>query len=424
MADDGRWRDGAGLRWLFLDLNSYFASAEQQMRPELRGRPVIVVPVDSDFTCAIAASIQAKTFGIRTGTGVREAKALCPDLLVVNARPDVYVELHQKIMAEIDRHIPVWKVCSIDECVCRLAGPEQLQDNAVDLARRVQAGVRANVGECLRSSVGLAPSRFLAKTASGMQKPDGLVVLREDELPGPLLDLPLKTFPGVGPRMVKRLAAAGVHDTASLWNLTASRARQIWGSIEGERLWYALHGVDSEQVVNKQASISHSHVLAPELRTPEKARLVARRLAVKCGMRLRRMGLTGGGLHLILDLQDHRSATLERRFPQTADTFVFLKAVDEMWDALAPQLRSKRLRYVGMAVVRIGEADAGAPDLFGWTPGQEADPRKLRLCQALDSLNRKYGKDTISIGELPDLPDFVGAKIAFNRIPEKAEFAE
>eukprot|EP01037_Dinobryon_pediforme_P025324 gene25324-27431_t len=112
------------LRWLFLDLNSYFAAVEQQLAPELRGKPILVAPVHSDTTVAIAASIEAKRYGIRTGTPVWEAKRLCRELIVVPARHDKYVEFHEAIVAEIWKHIPVTKVCSIDEVACRLLDNE------------------------------------------------------------------------------------------------------------------------------------------------------------------------------------------------------------------------------------------------------------------------------------------------------------
>ena len=115
--------DAAGLRWLFVDLNAFFASVEQQQNPDWRGRPVIVRPVESEYSGAIAASYESKAFGVRTGMQVAEARRLCPGLIVAEARPDLYVQIHKQIMAEIDRHVPVWKVGSIDECSCQLIGP-------------------------------------------------------------------------------------------------------------------------------------------------------------------------------------------------------------------------------------------------------------------------------------------------------------
>lgn len=423
--------DSAGLRWLFIDLNAFFASVEQQMNPDWQGKPVIVRPAQSEYTGAIAASYESKAWGVHTGMRVSEARKLCPGLIVAEARPDLYVTVHKKIMAEIDRHVPVWKVGSIDECSCELLGPERQEANAVALARRIQAGILENVGDCLRSSIGLAPSRFLAKTACGMKKPAGLTILRANELPGPLLDLPLSKYPGIGSRMRTRLEAAGVMDTAGLWAMSARQARAVWNSIEGERIWRGLHGLDSEPTpVKPPASISHSHVLAQAMRTPEKARAVARRLVVKCGARLRRMGLTGAGVSLHLDMgpkgarRGWDTTGLSCPVAPTQDTFALLTALDGLWRKVEPELEAGRLSYVGVGVHGLKARDAFETDLFDTGPDQGGEAPSLRLSQALDALNRRFGKDTVSIGPKAGLPEFIGAKIAFTRIPEAEDFWE
>ncbi len=426
-------QDGAGLRWLFLDLNSYFASAEQHMRPELRGRPIIVVPLLSDHTGAIAASIEAKTFGIKTGTHVREAKKLCRDLVIVEARPDRYVEIHDQVMAVLESHIPIDKIHSIDEAACRLLGQQQSEAEARSLARRIQTDIRAKVGSCLRSSVGLGPSKLLAKIASGMEKPDGLTVLRQNELPGRLLDLPLIKLTGIGRNMERRLQAHGIDTVEKLWALQPNALRRIWGGVGGERFWYALHGQDVPDIVTKRRSISHSHVLGSAVRPVEAARGVARRLVVKCGTRLRRMGFLTSSLSLFIELESEAARSGwrrggmsgERRLPYTADTFVMLDAADDVWRTMTGKLpRGTRLRYVGVACSGLIEAASTEPDLFGWTPGAEDSPRSARLLKAMDALNARYGKDTVTLGPQTAIAKFVGAKIAFNRIPEKAEFVE
>ena len=431
----GQYEDGARLRWLFIDLNAFFASVEQQMNPEWRGKPVIVRPAKSEYTGAIAASYESKAFGIYTGMRVSEARKLCRGLIVAEARPDLYVKIHKKIMAEIDRHIPVWKVGSIDECSCELLGPERLEVNAVALARRIQAGIRMNVGDCLRSSIGLAPSRFLAKTACGMKKPAGLTVLRANELPGPILHLPLSKYPGIGSGMRARLAAAGVVDTAGLWAMSARQARAVWNSIEGERIWRGLHGLESDvPVPNPPASISHSHVLAQEMRTPVKAKAVARRLMVKCGARLRRMGQTGASISLHLDMGPKHAPRSARRGWETAglhcalaptqDTFALLTALDGLWRKVEPELEAGRLSYVGVAVHHLKPVGSFETDLFDDGPDQGGTAPSLKLSQALDALNKRYGKDTVSIGPKAGLPEYIGAKIAFTRIPDEADFYE
>ena len=402
-----------------------------RQNPDWRGRPVIVRPAISEYTGAIAASYESKAFGVRTGMQVAEARRLCPDLIVAEARPDLYVQVHKQIMHEIDQHVPVWKVGSIDECSCQLIGPERQEANAVALARRIQAGILKNVGECLRSSIGLAPSRFLAKTACGMKKPAGLTILRADELPGAILHLPLSQYPGVGSRMRERLTAAGVADTAGLWNMTAKEARAVWNSIEGERIWRGLHGLDSEPTPEKPpASISHSHVLAQAMRNPDKARAVARRLMVKCGARLRRMGLTGAGISLHLDMvpkgakRGWDTTGLTRAVAPTQDTFALLAALDALWRRVEPELEAGRLSYVGVGVHGLKARDAFEADLFDIGPDQDGDAPSLRLSQALDALNKRYGKDTVSIGPKAGLPEYIGAKIAFTRIPDEADFYE
>src|SRR6202142_889127 len=143
------------LKWLFLDLNSYFASVEQELRPELRDRPMAVVPLLADTTCCIAASYEAKKYGVRTGTQVGEAKRLCPGIVLVEARHELYVDYHYRVVEAVESCLPVTSVMSIDEMACRLLGKEQPLLSALELARQVKDAVR-QVGSTLRCSVGLA----------------------------------------------------------------------------------------------------------------------------------------------------------------------------------------------------------------------------------------------------------------------------
>src|SRR6201997_5412248 len=166
--------DAPRLQWLFLDLNSYLASVEQELRPELRDRPMAVVPLLADTTCCIAASYEAKKYGVRTGTQVGEAKRLCPGIVLVEARHEVYVDYHHRIVEAVESCVPVTSVMSIDEMACRLIGREQPLLAALELAAKVKLAVRQKAGETLCCSVGLAPNRYLAKVASDMEKPDGL----------------------------------------------------------------------------------------------------------------------------------------------------------------------------------------------------------------------------------------------------------
>ena len=213
------------LKWLFLDLNSYFASVEQQDRPELRGKPLAVVPMLTDSTCAIAASYEAKACGIKTGTMIYEAKKKCPDLICVEARHDVYVDYHHRIFDELEKYIHITKVCSIDEVACQLLSNEQSIPYVTDLARRIKDGIRTNVGSVIGCSIGVAPNKFLAKTASNMQKPDGFTIL--DELPGRLFDLKLTDLTGINVNMEYRLNKAGIYSVEQFYNLSPKHARSV-----------------------------------------------------------------------------------------------------------------------------------------------------------------------------------------------------
>ncbi|WP_245843883.1 Y-family DNA polymerase [Sphingomonas spermidinifaciens] len=421
------------LRWLFLDLNSYFASVEQQLQPELRGRPVIVAPVDSDTTVAIAASIEAKRYGISTGTPVWEAKRLCRSLVVTPARHRRYVEFHDAIVAEIWKHVPVTHVCSIDEVACRLLDNENDRDHAVALARRIKAGIRANVGECLRSSVGIAPNRLLAKLASDMEKPDGLTVLESAELPQRLFALKLRDIAGIGPRMERRLAVEGINDIAELCARRPRDAGSAWGGTDGDRLWYLLHGVDLPSKPTQSRTIGHSHVLSPSKRGLEPTRLTARRLALKAASRLRRKGYRSRLLILHGKFEDDKSNwRASVKLPATEDSFVILTALDGLFPRLAAAGRARpggfRLRMVGVTLAEIEPVTGEQASLFAMLDPDDPlarETRGLALSRAMDRVNERFGRNAVTVGPLGGgRIDRVGTKIAFGRIPELGEFHE
>lgn len=419
----------ARVDWLFLDLNSYFASVEQNENPELRGRPVAVAPVKSESTCAIAASYEAKAYGIRTGTKIYEARKMCPDLIVVEARHDAYVRIHHQIREEIDRHIPIERVCSIDEVACRLMGPQRDVEEAKTIARRIKQGLRENLGACIRCSIGLAPNMFLAKIATDMEKPDGLVVITRADLPDKLLGLELTDLYGVGRGTERRLNRAGIYDIAGLWRIPPKHARRIWGSVEGERYWYRLRGFELPQRESERRTLGHSHVLAAEFRPQPKAELIARRLAMKAASRLRRLDYTAARLVLGVRFEGQGRWKGEMKTMRTQDTLTLLSAVDIQWrrmQAVTPQ--DARVKKISVTFLDLLPFTQSCGDLFAiegpGLRGQNWEKRR-RLSFAIDKINRHYGRDTIWFGVNPDLDaPYTGTKIAFTRIPDMAEFLE
>lgn len=417
------------LKWLFLDLNSYFASVEQQENPALRGRPVAVVPMETDHTCAIAASYEARIYGVKTGTIIRDAKRLCPGLVCVLARHDKYVEYHHRILEEVVRHTPINKIWSIDELSSRLPPGKRNVEAATAIAHRIKDGLRRNIGPALRCSIGLAPNTLLAKMATDMQKPDGLVVIRPEDLPGRLLDCKLTDVPGIGANMRARLHRAGIMTMEDFWRTAPKQARAIWGSVEGERYWYWLHGYDFEREDTKKSMIGHSRVLDPALRPPEKTRLMARRLLTKAVARLRRQGLYAGHLGFSIRTVEGQRWQRDLRLATPADDpFTFIEHLETIW---AEMMRAApygvRFKKVSVLLTGLRRKDEITGDLFTAPPAPTAAQlqKRARLAAALDILRDKYKAETVTLGLPPKtLAGYVGTKIAFSRVPDRSEFEE
>jgi DNA polymerase-4 len=415
------------LRWLYVDFNSYFASVEQQLRPELRGQPIAVVAVETDSTCAIAASYEAKAFGVKTGTMIYEAKRLCPGLISVLARHECYVEFHHRLIEEIERHIPVSAVCSIDEVACRLMDNEISVERSTEIAQSMKSGIAKNIGPYMRCSIGIAPNRYLAKVGTELQKPDGLVVLRAEDLPQKLFRLKLRDLPGVGANIEHRIQKAGIMDLPGLFALNPHEMRTIWGSVWGEKMWYLLRGMELPDEITTRRSVGHSHVIAPELRDPIKAKDVARRLTLKAASRLRRMEYHAGAMSFSARLENDMGVHAEERFYRAQDNKTFLDLLDRLWTQALKQSRGVRIRKVSVTLLDLVAATDLQPDLFASLPDVDlaARSKSERLSRAMDKINHRFGRDSILIGMTPSQgQSFSGTKIAFTRIPDIDEFLE
>jgi DNA polymerase IV len=418
------------LSWLFLDLNSYFAAVEQELRPELRGRPVAVVPLLADTTCCIAASYEAKGYGVRTGTRVGEAKRLCPGIALVEAHHEIYVEYHHRIVEAVESCIPVTSVMSIDEMACRLMGRERPLLAALELAREIKAAVRRGAGATLRCSIGLAPNRYLAKVASDMEKPDGLVALTPDLLPAALATLQLRDLPGVGARMEKRLREQGIRTIAQLLALDRERLQIAWGGIGGEKLWDWLRGEDyGDAELEYQKSIGHSHVLSPELRTPEGAYSVANKLLHKSAIRLRKARLWASNMTVTLRFTALRSASATRHssgiyqepwaqsssLVECQDNQTLIEGLQSIWRRCPSGAAYQKPFYVGVSLHNLVPDHLHTLDLFS---GLGEEQRRTRLTAAMDRMNDKYGTNTLCFASMLLAGAAAPTRIAFSSIPE------
>ncbi|MGA2834590.1 MAG: DNA polymerase [Terracidiphilus sp.] len=422
---------GPHLNWLFVDMNSYFASVEQDARPELHGKPVGIVPMMADTTCCLAASYEAKACGVKTGTIVAEAKRMCPDLVLVEARHEVYVQYHHRIVEAVESCLPVTAVMSIDEMACRLMGRERPLLAAMALGRQVKARILERVGPMMRSSVGLATNRYLAKVASDMEKPDGLVALPLDILPEALHQLTLRALPGIGARTEKRLNDKGIHTMDDLLALGCEQAGELWGSVWGERLWHWLQGEDFDMSETEHLkSMSHQHVLAPEMRNPEKAWAVAHKLLHKAAMRLRSEGLWTGSIGLAIGFAVPRGEKMpvsrfgaptrgwksELRLSECQDNPTLIAALRRLWESRPSGEAFEHPYFIGVHLNGLVPDRLHTLNLF---EGTEDEQGRARLVAAMDALNNKYGLSTLAPATMLTAFKAAPTRIAFHTIPDR-----
>lgn len=412
------------LSTLFIDFNAYFASVEQQLVPALRGVPVAVAPVTADSGCCIAVSYQAKAFGVKTGMRVGEARRLCPNIIIVDARPHVYVDMHHRLVRAVDSVLPVHGVHSIDEMSCLLMGKEREPDAARALAMTIKQAIRTSIGEHMRCSIGVCTNRLLAKVAADMHKPDGLTIIEHHQLRERLMTLELTDFPGIGPRMHARLKSKGITSVEQMLDATAPRLADAWESVIGRRWHRLLRGEDLDDLPTRRRSVGHSHVLSPARRGDAQARAVAMRLLLKAAARMRSLGHAALRLTLSVRLESgadgstlgwgvarasatswHADALFEGG---SIDTLEFTHRLAELWS----RRPAGRVRQVGVTLSELIAEDRVTLPLF------EGQSRRANLSRVLDTINSRFGRHAVYSGAAQSARDAAKGGIAFGFIPD------
>lgn len=403
------------LRYLTIDFNSFFASVEQQERPELRGRPVGIVPVLAETTGCVAVSLEAKAAGLKRNARVSEARQLCPGLVIVEARPEVYITYHRRLRDVIASCTPEINVQSIDEVTARLEGLVRTRADAEKLAHTLKAKITREVGPLLRSSIGIAPTWLLAKVASDMQKPDGLVILDDADLPARLLPLAPGDIAGIGPNIQRRLGEHGITTMEQLWAANVHVFRGVWGGVRGEQIWRLLHGEDLPYFEQKTGqTIGHGNVLPPERRNHEAALAALHRLLQKAAMRLRHSRLYAGALSVSVDYVNDQRWSDELRLSETQDTLKLTHALNDLWRRRPARFARLVPLRVGVHLTQLIDLKMHTPDLFE----EKTERTRGALFQAVDHLNKVMGKNTVYLGGAHGATKDAPMRIAFTRIPE------
>ena len=421
--------------FLHIDLNSFFASVEQQLHPEFRGKPTAVVGTMADTGTIIAASYEAKALKIKTGTKVGEAKAICPEIILVNGSHTVYAKYSHDIAAAIERVCPVAHTPSIDEMVCELIGREGEPPRARAIALAIKQAIKDDVGETLRCSIGMAPNRYLAKIASDMQKPDGLIGLLPSQLPRAVAHLELRDLPGVGARTEERLNKKGVRTMPELLALDRQGMHKLWDSVWGDRLYHWLRGHatgdDGAPIPSEtQKSLGHSHVLGPDHRSQDGAWAVAHKLLHKAAMRLRMEHFHAGTLAVTIKfsltkeqavqasrVKKHTSGItqtawgMEARFRPCQDTLSLLEVLRGVWAQRPVGPEHAKPFFVGVTLRNLLPENE-LPQMLFEEPGHRNE-----LAATMDKLNLKFGHTTVHFAGMLPARDTAPTRIAFTQIP-------
>ena len=326
--------------------------------------------------------------------------------------------------------MPVSAVLSIDEMACSLMGREQPLMAALDLAQRVKETIRTQVGSTLRCSVGLAPNRYLAKIASDIEKPDGLVALTPDILESALKGLELRDLPGIGARMELHLHQRGIRSMEQLLALGREQMSDVWGGVGGEKLWYWLRGEDfNDAKLDHQKSVSHSHMLPPEFRTREGAYAIAHKLLHKAALRLRRDGLWANNITLVVKFVASKTEAKKRHhsgIPQTGwsqgmtvvecqDNQTLVEAMCKLWAQMPTGAAYEKPFYVGVWLGNLVPNHLHTLSLFS---NLEEESRRTKLSKTMDALNLKFGTETLFPASMLLAKAAAPTRIAFTSIPD------
>jgi len=366
---------------LHADLDAFYASVEQRDAPELRGRPVIV-----GGGVVLAASYEAKARGVRTAMGGRQARELCPDAVVVPPRMEAYSAASKDVFAIFRDTTPLVEGLSIDEAFLEVGGLRHIVGTPEQVAVRLRQRVRDEVG--LAISVGVARTKFLAKVASAVSKPDGLLVVEPDREQEFLLPLPVERLWGVGAKTAEKLHRYGIRTVGELAELEAATTERMLGRAAGAHLHALARLRDPRPVepTRRRSSIGSQRALGSRPRTPDELDVILVQIVDRLGRRLRDGDRVCRTVVLRLRFGDFARATRSRTVaPATDRTSVLLATARGLLAAAQAEIAVRGITLIGLSLAQLGRADDIQPELpIDWNEGG-------RLDTVLDAVRDKFG---------------------------------
>jgi len=392
---------------MHVDINSCFATVEQQANPLLRGKPLVVAAYVEHHGCILAASVEAKKLGIKTGMRVGDAKTIYRPLMVLAPDPEKYRFVNRALRTILESYTPDVSVESIDEMVMSVQGSPMV------IAEEIKQRIKNEIGEWITVSIGIAPNRYLAKVASGLQKPDGLVCITRENIETVFSSLALENLCGIKEGNATRLRVAGIMSPRDMLAVSPKGLQYAFRSIVGYHWWMRLHGYEAPPFAEgfggpQQKSFGQSHALG-QPRNPDDPRLwqILSQLIMKMGKRLRDDHFTASGTSVSLLFDDHTHWGLQQKTGSKlfADADFYSRA--RILLAQAPK------RPVRILAVTCFELTA---DLYVQKSLFREENRKEAITRAIDAMQDRFGSYVVSTGRMLAMNEKVLDRIAFGRI--------
>lgn len=399
---------------MHIDLNSCFATIEQQANPLLRGRPIAVAAYTTPNGCILAPSIEAKKLGIKTGMQVREGRQLCPDLVVLPPDPHKYRFVNRKLLQLFQNYSQEVQVKSIDEMNLDFSGTLALRRGLRQIGQEIKEAIKRDVGEWLTVSIGIAPNRFLAKLAASLHKPDGLDEINLGNLESVLSSMDLTNLFGIKERNKARLFRVGIYTPREMLHATPQTLMDAFGGIVGYYWHLRLRGWEIDDIDFGRRSIGHAYALKNQTPdTAEVARLLCK-LTEKVGRRMRRLGYGARGIHVAVLYADstHWHKGLMVPQPLVASTDLY-KRVVQLY-VRAPQ--GRRIHWLAVSCYGLVRNPVQQLTLF------EDEEKKRNLAQTLDAINERYGDFVIVPAIMLGMEEVILDRVAFGSVKDLEEF--